>query len=123
MQGSIAGGAAALAKDDTLRGVKIRVIVSLLLAVPLAVASLAVVDYVGLPQVIRYAVSPGFIFGVNAAPSGSWIGDISNALRYAIAGNEVYYAILIFLVLSWVGRKKRTSEPLDQEIVEQRRQA
>ncbi|MGH9689481.1 MAG: hypothetical protein ACRD5K_20645 [Candidatus Acidiferrales bacterium] len=112
-----------MAKDDTLRGVKIRVIVSLLLAVPLAVASLAVVDYVGLPQVIRYAVSPGFIFGVNAAPSGSWIGDISNALRYAIAGNEVYYAILIFLVLSWVGRKKRTSEPLDQEIVEQRRQA
>jgi hypothetical protein len=51
-------------------------------------------------------VSPGFIFGMNAAPSGSWIGDISDALRMAIAGNEVYYAALIFLLLSWIARRR-----------------
>lgn len=121
MQGSIAVRTIRVAKDDTLRDVKIRVVVSLLLAAPLAVASLAIVDFMGLPNVIRYAVSPGFIFGVNAAPSGSWISDISNALRYAIAGNEIYYAILIFLTLSWLGRKKRTAGSSDREIVEQRR--
>ncbi len=120
MQGSIAVRNADIAKDDTLRNVKIKVIVSLLLAAPLAVASLAVVDYVGLANVVRYAVSPGLIFGIHAAPSGSWIGDISNALRYAIVGNEIYYAILIFLALSWVGRKKQTAESSDREIVEQR---
>lgn len=120
MQGSIAVNNVEVAKDDTLRDVKIRVIVSLLLAAPLAVASLAVFDYAGLPNVIRYAVSPGLIFGVHAHPSGSWIGDISNALRYAIVGNEIYYAILIFLALSWVGRKKQTAKSSDREIVEQR---
>ena len=88
---------------------------------PLAVFSLAIVDYVGLPNIIRYAVSPGFIFGVNAAPSGSWIGDISNALRWAIAGNEVYYAILIFLALSLLSRKRRAPEAPDGELVGRQR--
>jgi hypothetical protein len=109
------------AKDDTLQGVKIRIVFSLLLAAPLAVASLAIVDIGGLPGIIRYAVSPGFVFGINAVPSGSWIGDISNALRYAIAGNELYYAILIFLALSWLNRKKRAPDAAAEEILGQRR--
>ena len=78
----------------------------MLLAAPLAVASLAIVNIAGLPVAIRYIVSPGYIFGMNAAPSGSWIGDISDALRMAIAGNEVYYAALIFLALSWMARRR-----------------
>jgi len=87
--------------------VKLRVIISVLLAAPLAIVSLAIVNVAGLPVALRYIVSPGFIFGMNAAPSGSWVGDISDALRMAIAGNEVYYAVLIFLALSWLGRKTR----------------
>lgn len=108
-------------KNDTIWKVKIRIAASLLCAVPLAVLSLAIVDYVGLPAVIRYLVSPGFIFGVNAAPSGSWIGDISNALRYAIAGNEIYYATLIFLLLTWLRRKRRATEITEDDFAEQRR--
>jgi hypothetical protein len=121
MQGAITDSRGLLAKSDTLPNVKTRIAASLLCAAPLAVLSLAIVDYVGLPAVIRYAVSPGFIFGINAAPSGSWIGDISDALRYAIAGNEIYYATLIFLALTWLSRKTRASETLDEEVVEQRR--
>lgn len=80
---------------------------SILLAAPLAVFALAIGDIGGLASVARYAVSPGFIFGLQAPSSGSWIGDISNALRIAIAVNEIYYAILIFAVLSWLNRGKR----------------
>lgn len=123
MQGSITDSSGLFAKDDTLRNVKTktRIAVSLICAAPLAVLSLAIADYVGLPAVIRYAVSPGFLFGVNAAPSGSWIGDISDALRYAIAGNEIYYAAIIFLALTWLSRKKRAAETVDETLVEQRR--
>jgi hypothetical protein len=85
---------------------KIRIILSILLAAPLAVLALAIGDVGGLGNIARYAVSPGFIFGLQAPSSGSWIGDISNALRIAIAVNELYYAILIFAVLSWVGHGK-----------------
>jgi hypothetical protein len=95
----------------------------MLCAAPLAVLSLAIADFVGLPNAIRYLVSPGFIFGLNAAPSGSWIGDISNALRMAIAGNEIYYALLIFLALSWLGRKRNSSERSSDEGVQRQRQA
>ncbi|HVB87504.1 MAG TPA: hypothetical protein VNK23_12660 [Candidatus Dormibacteraeota bacterium] len=102
---------------------KTRLILAVLLAAPLAVVSLAIVNIAGLPVALRYIVSPGFIFGMNAAPSGSWIGDISDALRMAIAGNEVYYAILIFLLLSWTGRGRRRAESTRQErdAVERRR--
>lgn len=104
---------------------KIRVAASLLIAAPLAVLSLAIGDAIGLPAAIRYIVSPGFIFGLQAAPSGSWIGDISNALRIAIAGNELYYAILIFLALSWFGRLRRQTKPAanrhEEEVVGHRR--
>jgi hypothetical protein len=86
---------------------KIRAVLSILLAAPLAILALAIGDVGGLANVARYAVSPGFIFGLQAPSSGSWIGDISNALRIAIAINEVYYAILIFALLSWLSRGKR----------------
>ncbi len=115
MQGSIGIHLARVAEGDTLRYVKIRVLASLLCGAPLAVLSLAIADFAGLPNIIRYAVSPGFVFGLNAAPSGSWIGDISNALRMAIAGNELYYAILIFLALSWLSRRKRPLESRNDE--------
>lgn len=94
----------------SLRAVKKRLILSALLAAPLAVASLAIVNVAGLPAAARYIVSPGFVFGMHAAPSGSWIGDISDALRLAIAGNEVYYAVLIFVLLSLIGRGRRSAE-------------
>jgi hypothetical protein len=97
-----------MVKDARLEAVKIRLVLSILLAAPLAVLALAIGDAGGLANVARYAVSPGFIFGLQAPSSGSWIGDISNALRIAIAINEVYYAILIFAVLSLLGRGKRT---------------
>ncbi|MDE3110405.1 MAG: hypothetical protein KGL02_10755 [Acidobacteriota bacterium] len=102
---------------------KIRIVASLLIAAPLAVLSLAVADVGGMPSAMRYVVSPGFIFGLQAPPSGSWIGDISDALRIAIAGNELYYAILIFLVLTWLGRKKRHAESVGtaEGVVAQRR--
>jgi hypothetical protein len=95
--------------------------ISLLLAAPLAVLSLAIGDVGGLPDALRYAVSPGFIFGLQAAPSGSWIGDISDALRIAIAGNEIYYAALIFLALSWLARRRRAAKDLHEQLVEQHR--
>jgi hypothetical protein len=123
MQGSVRVCLARVVDDDTLQSVKGRIVASLLCAAPLAVVSLAIADFVGLPNILRYLVSPGFIFGINAAPSGSWIGDISNALRFAIAGNEVYYAILIFLALSWLGRRKRAAENRDDELVGRQRQA
>jgi hypothetical protein len=103
--------------------VKLRLILSLVLAAPLAVVSLAIVNVAGLPAAIRYIVSPGFVFGMNAAPSGSWIGDISNALRMAIAGNEVFYAALIFLLLSWLSRGRRRAASTvkgTEEVVERR---
>jgi len=86
---------------------KIRLVLSILLAAPLAVFALAIGDVGGLANAARYAVSPGFILGLQAPPTGSWIGDISNALRIAIAINEIYYALLIFALLSWLGRGKR----------------
>jgi hypothetical protein len=102
--------------------VKKRLILSVVLAAPLAVGSLAIVNIVGLPVALRYIVSPGFVFGMNAAPSGSWVGDISDALRMAIAGNEVYYALLIFLLLSWMRRGRRAeSAQQERDAVEQRR--
>ena len=88
---------------------KTRIILSIVLAAPLAIVALASGDVGGLANVVRYAVSPGFIFGMQAPSSGSWIGDISNALRIAIAVNEVYYAILIFAALSWLARGKRAA--------------
>jgi hypothetical protein len=91
--------------------VKIRIILSILFAAPLAVLALAIGDVGGLANFARYAVSPGFVFGLQAPSSGSWIGDISNALRIAIAINEIYYAILIFAALSWLGRAKRAIKP------------
>lgn|GEM_PF-3811537 len=100
---------------------KSRVAISLLLASPCAVLSLAIGDAGGLPDVLRYAVSPGFIWALRAAPSGSWIGDISDALRIAIAGNEIYYAALIFLVLSWFARRRRAAKDLHEQLAEQRR--
>jgi hypothetical protein len=90
--------------------VKTRIISSLLLAIPLSIAALAIGDVGGLANLARYAVSPGFIFGLQAPSSGSWIGDISNVLRIAIAVNEIYYAALIFATLSWLGRNKRTAK-------------
>lgn len=99
---------------------KAKIGASLLIAAPLAVLSLAIGDLAGLPDAVRYAASPGFIFGLRAAPSGSWIGDISDALRIAIAGNEIYYALLIFLALSWLGRKRRARESANEEIAERR---
>jgi hypothetical protein len=106
-----------VAKDDRLASVKFRMILSLLLAAPFAVLALATGDVTGLPDMVRYAVSPGFVFGLHAAPSGSWIGDISTALRIAIAGNEIYYAFLIFLALSWLGRRRRAGGAPDDEVV------
>jgi hypothetical protein len=106
-----------------LRSVKIRTLLSIVLAAPLAVVSLAIGDFPGMPAMVRYLVSPGFLFGINAAPSGSWIGDISNALRFAIAGNEIYYAVLIFLALGWFGGKKRATKSLrDDRVIEGPRQ-
>jgi hypothetical protein len=103
--------------------VKVRIFLSIVLAAPLAVVSLAIGDVAGLPAAVRYAVSPGFVFGLNAAPSGSWIGDISNALRFAIAGNEIYYAVLIFLALGLLGGKKRATGSLkDERVIERPRQ-
>lgn len=102
---------------------KLRIAFSLLLAAPLAVLSLAVADFGALPEVVRYAVSPGFIFGLHAAPSGSWVGDISNTLRIAIAGNEIYYAVLIFLVLGWWRRGRRNPVASSEKIVERQGQA
>lgn len=103
---------------------KTRIILSAIFAAPFAVLSLAIADFASLPPAIRYAVSPGFIFGIHAAPSGSWIGDISDALRWALAGNEVYYAVLIFLALSWFRRKKLPRESAkEDEVIERRRQA
>lgn len=93
----------------------------MLLAAPLAVVALASADAGGLANVARYAVSPGFIFGLQAPSSGSWIGDISNALRIAIAVNEIYYAVLIFALLSWLGRKKRAEKRQAEELVEPKR--
>ena len=105
------------------RSVKNRILLSIVLAVPLAVVSLAIGDFPGMPAIVRYAVSPGFVFGMNAAPSGSWIGDISNALRFAIAGNEIYYAVLIFVVLGLLSGKKRATESLrDGGVIERPRQ-
>ena len=106
-----------------LRSVKMRIVLSIILAAPLSVVSLAIGDFPGMPAIVRYAVSPGFIFGLNAAPSGSWIGDISNALRFAIAGNEIYYAVLIFAVLGLLGGRKRATESFEDDgVVEQPRQ-
>ncbi|MGH9716328.1 MAG: hypothetical protein ACRD4R_06345 [Candidatus Acidiferrales bacterium] len=124
MQGTIEAFLAFVRESVSLRGVKIRIVVSAILAAPLAVLSLAIGDVAGLPAAVRYLVSPGFAFGVHAAPSGSWIGDISNALRMAIAGNEVYYAILIFIALSCLKRGSRRSESAtneERDIARQRR--
>lgn len=93
----------------------------MLIAAPVAVLALAIGDVGGLPEVFRYIVSPGFIFGLQAPSSGSWIGDISNALRIAIAGNEIYYGALVFVALSWLGRKRRATEGRSEQIVEQHR--
>jgi len=90
--------------------VKIRLILSILLAAPIAVLALAIGDVGGLANVARYAVSPGFIFGLQTPSSGSWIGDISNALRIALAVNELYYAILIFATLCWLNRVRRAAK-------------
>jgi hypothetical protein len=90
---------------------KFRTVLSIILAAPLAVLSLAIGDYVGEPDFVRYGVSPGFILGLHLAPSGSFVGDVSRVLRIAIAANEIYYAILIFLVLSWCSRKSRRAIP------------
>lgn len=87
-----------------------RIVLSLLLAAPLAVLALAIGDVGGLANVARYAVSPGFFFGLQAPSSGSWIGDISDALRIAIVINEIYYAILLFLALGLFLPKKRVSQ-------------
>ena len=87
-----------------------RVILSVLLAAPPAVLALAIRDVGGLANVIRYAVSPGFIIGLQAPSTGSWIGDISNALRNAITINEIYYAVLIFAVLNWMARTNRAAK-------------
>ncbi len=104
-------------KNATLRSVKTKVILSILLAAPLAVLALEVGDVGGLANVVRYAISPGFIFGLQAPSSGSWIGDISNALRIAIAVNEVYYAVLIFALLSWLRRRKRAAKTPAEKLI------
>jgi hypothetical protein len=91
--------------------VRFRTVISIILAAPLAVLSLAISDYVGVPDFVRYEISPGFILGLDLAPSGSFVGDVSRVLRIAIAANEIYYAILIFLVLSWCSRKRRRAMP------------
>lgn len=101
--------------------VKIRVILSILAAAPLAVLALAVGDVTGLANIVRYVVSPGFMFGLRAPSSGSWIGDISNALRIAIAVNEVYYAILIFAALSWLTRSKPAASTSAQRLSDSQR--
>lgn len=100
---------------------KTRIILSILLAAPLAIFALAIGDVGGLANLARYAVSPGFIFGLQAPSSGSWIGDISNALRIAIAVNEIYYAILVFAALSWLGRGKRAAKAPARELAEPQR--
>lgn len=99
---------------------KIRIALSLLCAAPLAVLALAIGDVAGLANIARDAVSPGFIFGLQAPSSGSWIGDISDALRISIAINEIYYAILIFLALGWLARKKRPAKAPDAVFERQR---
>jgi hypothetical protein len=99
---------------------KVRIILSILLAAPLAILALAIGDVGGLANLARYAVSPGFIFGLQAPSSGSWIVDISNALRIAIAVNEIYYAALIFAVLSWLARGKRAAKLSAKQLAEPR---
>lgn len=94
---------------------------ALVLAAPLAVLALGIGDFTGLPAIARYAVSPGYLFGSHAAPSGSWIGDISDALRWAIAGNEIYYATLIFLLLIWLRRGRRAAKPPAREFAQRQR--
>lgn len=80
-----------------------RIVWSVVLAIPLAFVSFAVADSVRTPNVIRYLIAPGFVLSLHLSPGGSTFSEsLSRMVWLTLAANTAYYAVPIFVVLSWL---------------------
>lgn len=79
-----------------------RIVTALIVAIPFALVSLHYAFDIGGPQILEYIVSPGSYVGFYAPPADNMIDFIGHYAWTALAVNEVYYAILVFLAISLV---------------------
>jgi len=79
---------------------RLRLTLSLILALPFAFLILGVAGQVGTPGIVRCAISPGYILGLQLPLSGSFADNLARFVWVALVENEIYYGLLIFLVIS-----------------------
>lgn len=86
-----------------------RIVIALIVAAPLALLAIRFVDLVGGPHFLQYAISPGSYVGLQMPAAGSISDNLSRFVWTAVFVNEVYYAVLAFLVI-WLWGLVRHSE-------------
>lgn len=59
---------------------------------------MAISDRPATPQLVRWAISPGFVLGMRFASGDGFLGAMGSFGRIAITANMIYYGFLSFLV-------------------------
>jgi hypothetical protein len=78
-----------------LIGVKRRILFSALVAVPSVFVSFALADSSKTPKFVQYLIAPGYVLTANLRLT------FSRNVWLALWVDEVYYALIIFLISSW----------------------
>lgn len=73
-----------------------RIFSSVLAAIPSTFFSFGLADSAKTPNFVRYLIAPGYVLSLHVRLS------FDNAVWLALWTNAAYYAVLIYLVSSWI---------------------
>jgi hypothetical protein len=73
--------------------------------------SLSIADNAGTPQVVRYAIAPGYVLGMYCASGRGFFDTLGSFVRIALAVNITYYGLISFFAMKRMNWPRLSKNP------------